>query len=72
MPLIVDVTNPEHTKMMAKRTIGEFGRIDILVTNAAYAMVPPMGPILDVELEHFQRCVDVKVTGTFLCGRKNG
>ena len=56
LPLIVDITNPEHTKMMAKRTIEEFGRIDILVTNAAYAMQPPMGPILDV-----------KVTGTFLC-----
>jgi 3-oxoacyl-[acyl-carrier protein] reductase/meso-butanediol dehydrogenase/(S,S)-butanediol dehydrogenase/diacetyl reductase len=67
LPLVVDVTNPEHIEMMARRTIEEFGRIDILVNNAAYAMAPPMGPILDVKLEYFQRCVDVKVTGTFLC-----
>jgi 3-oxoacyl-[acyl-carrier protein] reductase len=67
LPLVVDVTNPEHTKKMAKRIIQEFGRIDILVNNAAYAMVPPMGPILNVKLEYFQRCVDVKITGTFLC-----
>ena len=66
LPLIVDVTNPEDVKEMTKRTIQEFGRIDILVNNAAYAMVPPMGPILDLNLEHFQRCVDVKVTGTLL------
>jgi len=66
LPLIIDVTNPEDTKVMAKRTIEEFGRIDILVNNAAYAMVPALGPILDVELEHFQRCVDVKIIGTFL------
>lgn len=67
LPLIVDIANPGDTNMMAQRTTDEFGRIDILINNAAYAMVPPMGPILDVRLEHFQKCVDIKVTGTFLC-----
>ena len=67
LPLIVDIANPGDTNMMAQRTMDEFGRIDILINNAAYAMVPPMGPILDVRLEHFQKCVDIKVTGTFLC-----
>jgi NAD(P)-dependent dehydrogenase (short-subunit alcohol dehydrogenase family) len=64
---IVDVTNPDHVQRMAERTIEEFGRIDILVNNAAYPRGNDRVPIVDLPLEIFERVMDIKVTGTFLC-----
>ena len=46
----------------------EFGRIDILVNNAAYARGPDRVPITEVlQQDIFQRVLDVKITGTYLC-----
>ena len=33
-----DVSRPEHCRQIIKRTVDEFGKIDILVSNAAYQM----------------------------------
>src|SRR4051812_38373609 len=33
-----DVSQPEHCRALVERTVQEFGRIDILVSNAAYQM----------------------------------
>ena len=52
---------------MVERTIDEFGRIDILVNNAAYARGPDRMPITEVPQHVFQRVLDVKITGTYLC-----
>ena len=67
MPLVVDVTDQKQVQDMVARTMSEFGRVDILVNNAAYAMQPALKPIVDVELDAFQKTVDVKVRGTYLC-----
>ena len=52
---------------MVERTIEEFGRIDILINNAASARGPDRVPIPDLTLDNFQTVIHVKVTGTFLC-----
>jgi 3-oxoacyl-[acyl-carrier protein] reductase len=67
LTLTVDVTNPQHIQNMVDRTIQEFGRIDILINNAAFARGPDRVPILDLDLKVFERVMDIKVTGTFLC-----
>ena len=67
LPLVVDVTNREHVQMMVDRTLQEFGRVDILMNNAAYARGADRTPILDLDPDIFQRVVDIKVTGTYLC-----
>jgi 3-oxoacyl-[acyl-carrier protein] reductase len=67
LPLVVDVTNREDVKRMVDETLKEFGRIDILINNAAYARAEDRTPILDLDEDTFQRVMDIKVTGTFLC-----
>lgn len=36
-----DIANPEHCKKIISATVNKFGRIDILVNNAAFQMVRP-------------------------------
>ena len=67
LPLVVDVADAASVQQMAERTIAEFGRIDILVNNAAYARGPDRVPITEVPQHIFQRVLDVKITGTYLC-----
>ena len=67
LPLVVDVADSEQVQAMADRIMNEFGRIDIVVNNAAYAMQPSLKPIVDLPDDIFQKVLDVKVRGTYLC-----
>ena len=67
LPLVVDVADTDSVQDMVERAIEEFGRIDILVNNAAYARGPDRVPITELPLDVFQKVLDVKVTGTYLC-----
>jgi len=69
LPLVVDVANAQHVAMMAERTVHEFGRIDILVNNAAYARGPDRVPTVVLDDDLFQKVVDIKVRGTYLCSK---
>jgi NAD(P)-dependent dehydrogenase (short-subunit alcohol dehydrogenase family) len=69
LPLVVDVTKAEQVEMMVQQTEREFGRVDILVNNAAYARGADRVPTVDLEPHIFQRVMDVKVLGTYLCSR---
>ena len=67
LTLTVDVTSREDVQNMIDRTVEEFGRIDILINNAAFARGADRVPILDLDEDIFQKVMDIKVTGTFLC-----
>jgi len=67
LPLVSDVTNEKDVNNMISKTIKELGRIDILINNAAYARAEDRVPILDLDESVFQKVVDIKITGTFLC-----
>ena len=67
LPLIADVTNREQVQNVVDQAVAEFGRVDMLINNAAYARGPDRVPILDLDDEIFQRVIDVKITGTYLC-----
>ncbi len=69
LPLIVDVTKPEDVNMMLNKTIEEFGGVDILVNNAAFARGPDRVPILELEQHIFQKVIDIKLLGTYLCSK---
>ena len=69
MPIVVDVVNPKDVQMLMDRTLQEFGRVDILINNAAFARGEDRVPIVDLSLGIFQKVMDVKVTGTYLCSK---
>ena len=67
LTLIVDVTSRDQVQMMVDRTVQEFGRVDILINNAAFRRGEDRVPIVELTPELFQTVMDIKVTGTYLC-----
>ena len=67
IPLKVDVTSEEDIKNMVRRADAAFGRVDVIVNNAGVAV---MKPAVQVELEEWNKVIDVNLTGVFLCARE--
>lgn len=61
-----DVASAEDTVALADRTIDRFGRIDALVNNAG---IGSRGSFTDLDLETWQRVIDVNLTGVFNCSQ---
>jgi NAD(P)-dependent dehydrogenase (short-subunit alcohol dehydrogenase family) len=62
-----DIREEEQCRAVVERAVSEFGRIDILVNNAAYQMSQPEG-IQDISTEQFDRVVRTNLYGMFwLC-----
>jgi 3-oxoacyl-[acyl-carrier protein] reductase len=58
-----DVSDAEAVRAMVKRTVDRFGRIDILVNNAA---VLHATQLLEISEAEWRRTLDVNLTGAFL------
>jgi len=69
MSVQVDVGDPASAEAMAARAADRFGRIDVLVNNAAYFKEAKRGPFTDIEVEEWDRAFHVNVRGTWLCCR---
>ena len=69
LTLVGDVTDEADVDTMVERALEEFGRIDILVNNAAYRYGPDRVPLIEVDSDIFQKVIDVKVRGTYLCSK---
>ncbi len=68
-----DVAVQADADRLAKATLDAFGRLDILVNNAALPSDAGAAPILDMEDDVWVRTVDVNLTGVYrvtrACGR---
>jgi len=64
-----DVSDPVSVAELVERTLAAFGRIDVLVNNAAMLEDLTIGPFWELPLDEWRRAIDVNVTGTFLCAR---
>ena len=69
LTLVGDVTDEADVDAMVRRALEEYGRIDILVNNAAYRYGPDRVPLIDLDPDIFQKVIDVKVRGTYLCSK---
>ena len=66
-----DVSDEKSAGEMARRTIERFGRIDILVNNAAIFATVPMSraPFDQIDPEEWDRMMAVNLRGTWLASR---
>ena len=62
-----DVRNEAQVAEMAKKAFDAFGGVDILVNSAGVADVKP---IIDFDLQTWERIMDINVKGIFLCTRE--
>lgn len=62
--LKVDVSDSLDVRKMVEETIQRYGRIDILVNNAAMC---PSGDVVTTSEETWDQVIDVNLKGVFLC-----
>ncbi|MDY6972301.1 MAG: 3-oxoacyl-ACP reductase family protein [Thermodesulfobacteriota bacterium] len=63
----VDVSSEKDAMMMAEKTVEKFGKIDILMNNAAIYYGVPMRPFEMIPVEEWDREFEVNVKGVWLC-----
>jgi len=67
VPFKMDVTSEEDVENAVKKADEIFGRIDILVNNAGIALAKPA---VKLELEEWNKIINLNLTGVFLCARE--
>jgi NAD(P)-dependent dehydrogenase (short-subunit alcohol dehydrogenase family) len=72
----VDITKSESVKNLKDKILTEFGKIDILVNNAAIndmfenpSAAAELSMFENYPLDMWQKSIDVNITGTFLCSQ---
>jgi len=64
-----DVKDPASVKEAIDATVGEFGRIDILINNAGTSWG---APVEEMKIEHWNKVIETNLTGTFLFSQAAG
>ncbi len=66
LAVVTDVSNSGQVDALIEATVGTFGRIDIVVNNAARSY---MRPLLELREDGFDKIFDTNVKGAFLLSR---
>ena len=69
LALQADITQEVDVDRMVEAAVARFGRIDVLVNNAAVFFRTPVDTLT---IEEWEQVMDVNLTGTFLCAHKIG
>ncbi len=69
LALECDVTKPEDVERVVRKTLEEFGTIDILVNNSGATWG---ASVLEMPLDAWRKVLDVNITGTFLMSQAAG
>lgn len=69
LSLRADVSKEEDTNRMALETVKTFGRIDLLVNNAAIFINIQRHPFYEITAEEWDRVSAVNIKGPFLCAK---
>jgi len=76
-PLSLDVANAAAVKDAVGRVMDEYGRLDILINNAAFHQLSHIKGGNEATLENFpldvwQKTIDVNLTGALICSQEAG
>lgn len=66
VPYHADVTDETSVKEMVARAVGEFGRLEVMVNNAAIQLHGKDGPCHEVPFEIWEQTIAVNLRGPFL------
>lgn len=66
MGVVVDVADEASVEQGFARVVEQHGRVDILVAAAG---IRPMAQLIDQETREWERCLQINLTGVFLCNR---
>jgi 3-oxoacyl-[acyl-carrier protein] reductase len=66
LTFVGDVSRAETIERLVDATLAAFGRIDVLVNNAAYPRGDDRVPLPDLDEAVWRKVLDVKLTGAFL------
>ncbi|MTD31443.1 SDR family oxidoreductase [Planomicrobium sp. YIM 101495] len=69
LALACDVTDPKQVAEVVRRTVEEFGTIDIVVNNSGASWG---APVAEMPLEAWTKVMETNVTGTFLMSQAAG
>jgi NAD(P)-dependent dehydrogenase (short-subunit alcohol dehydrogenase family) len=67
LAVVADVASEPAVVHMVASTVGEFGRVDVLVNNAGIA--GPTAAVADAKCADWERTLAVNLTGAFLCSK---
>jgi NAD(P)-dependent dehydrogenase (short-subunit alcohol dehydrogenase family) len=67
LPLKIDVSDEKQTQEMARKVLDAYGRIDILINNAAIYGTIVRKPFEQITVEEWDKLYAVNVRGIFLC-----
>ena len=62
-----DVTKPDQVKALVTETVAKFGKLDILVNNAAIFADLPLRSFLEIPEEEWDKVMQVNTRGVFSC-----
>jgi len=65
-----DVANPQQVDQLVSQLLDTFGRLDILVNDAAYNKWIPFNDLEALTYEEWQKILDVNLTGPMCCVSK--
>lgn len=70
LPFCADISSRQMVQNLVAEVIEKFGRIDILVNNAALTGAKAAAPFLDLSDELLERTIDVNLKGTFIVSQE--
>lgn len=72
LPVISDVSDPAAVDRLLADVLGTFGRVDIVVNNAAAARGADRVPVIDLDVDLWRTIINVNLNGTFYMSRAFG
>lgn len=66
-----DVTNYSNVQGLMRESLEKFGRIDVLLNNAAIYVTQKLwkGPVEELAIEEWDRVIEVNLKGVFICSK---
>jgi 3-oxoacyl-[acyl-carrier protein] reductase len=66
LPVAADVADRDAVQRMVEKTVGQWGKVDVLVNNAGVSAISPSA---DLEPDRWRRTLDVNLSGSFWCAQ---